>query len=87
MSYFPEPSLRAPEKQKRKTKWTPNGLIHSHSLIFARHCRLGLKEYTGKDEYKFGDLTKATVRKVTGSNGYNFGDLTKGGHEARHRQG
>ena len=46
-------------------------------------CRLGL----GKDEYKFGDLTKATVRKVTGSNGYNFGDLTKGGHEARHRQG
>ena len=38
MSYFPEPSLRAPEKQKRKTKWTPNGLIHNHSLSSSIFC-------------------------------------------------
>ena len=37
-----------------------------------------VKDYTGKDEYKFGDLTEATVRKVTGSDEYKFGDLTKG---------
>ena len=27
----------------------------------------GVKSYTGKEEYKFGDLTEATVKKVTGN--------------------
>ena len=38
----------------------------------------GVKSYTGKEEYTFGDLTTATVRKATGNEDYEFGDLTKG---------
>ena len=38
----------------------------------------GVREYTVKDEYAFGDLTEATVRKVTGDADYKFGDFTKG---------
>ena len=38
----------------------------------------GVKSYTGKEEYQFGDLTTATVRKATGNEDYEFGDLTKG---------
>jgi hypothetical protein len=48
----------------------------------------GISEYTGKDEYVFGDLTKAAVSKVgagitdviqdfTGKEEYEFGDITK----------
>lgn len=36
-----------------------------------------VRDYTGKDEYRFGDVTEATVRKVTGSNDYKFGDITR----------
>ena len=38
----------------------------------------GVKSYTGKEEYQFGDLTTAKVRKATGNEDYEFGDLTKG---------
>ena len=38
----------------------------------------GVKTYTGKESYKFGDLTEATVNKVTGKDDYTFGDVTKG---------
>mmetsp|Transcript_37374 Transcript_37374/g.98864 ORF Transcript_37374/g.98864 Transcript_37374/m.98864 type:complete len:300 (+) Transcript_37374:3-902(+) len=37
----------------------------------------GVRTYTGKEEYKFGDLTEATVHKVTGKDDYRFGDVTK----------
>ena len=37
----------------------------------------GVRTYTGKDSYQFGDLTEATVQKVTGNEEYRFGDLTK----------
>ena len=38
----------------------------------------GVKTYTGKDEYHFGDLTEATMKRITGDDNYKFGDLTKG---------
>jgi len=38
----------------------------------------GVKAYTGKDSYEFGDVTTASVRKLTGNDDYQFGDLTKG---------
>jgi len=38
----------------------------------------GVRGYTGKDEYRFGDLTEETVHRVTGSDEYRFGDLSKG---------
>ena len=38
----------------------------------------GVRSYTGKEKYKFGDITEATVRKVTKNDDYKFGDLTKG---------
>ena len=31
-----------------------------------------------QDEYKFGDLTEAAVRRATGNADYKFGDFTKG---------
>lgn len=40
----------------------------------------GVKDYTGKDQYAFGDLTEATARKL-GHEDYKFGDLTKGAAE------
>jgi len=36
-----------------------------------------VKGYIGKDEYQFGDITKATVTKITGKEDYEFGDITK----------
>jgi hypothetical protein len=33
MSYFPEPSLRAPEKQKRKTKWQQTCDFNAKAMI------------------------------------------------------
>jgi len=44
----------------------------------AQGVRDGVADYTGKEEYRFGDLTEATVQKVTGSKDYKFGDLTRG---------
>ena len=38
----------------------------------------GVRSYTGKKEYKFGDLTEETVHRITGKDDYQFGDLTKG---------
>ena len=38
----------------------------------------GVRTYTGKEQYQFGDLTEATVQKVTGNDDYRFGDFTKG---------
>ena len=38
----------------------------------------GVRSYTGKDAYKFGDLTEATVHKVVGNDDYKFGDVTRG---------
>jgi hypothetical protein len=38
----------------------------------------GVRQYTGKAQYSFGDLTEATVRRVTDNTDYRFGDLTKG---------
>ena len=38
----------------------------------------GVRSYTGKEQYQFGDITEATVRKVTKNEDYKFGDLTKG---------
>eukprot|EP00931_Biecheleriopsis_adriatica_P002100 TRINITY_DN10274_c0_g1_i1.p1 TRINITY_DN10274_c0_g1~~TRINITY_DN10274_c0_g1_i1.p1 ORF type:complete len:270 (-),score=40.32 TRINITY_DN10274_c0_g1_i1:209-1018(-) len=51
-------------------------------------ARRGITDFTGKDEYKFGDLTKAAFSKFTesansgianytGKDTYEFGDLTK----------
>ena len=38
----------------------------------------GVKSYTGKDEYRLGDVTEATVQKLTGNEDYRLGDYTKG---------
>ena len=38
----------------------------------------GVKSYTGKEEYKFGDLTEETVHRITGKDDYKFGDLSRG---------
>ena len=38
----------------------------------------GVRSYTGKDDYEFGDLTEETVRRVSGNEDYKFGDFTKG---------
>lgn len=38
----------------------------------------GVRSYTGKESYSFGDVTEATVHKVTGNEEYRFGDLTRG---------
>ena len=38
----------------------------------------GVRSYTGKEDYKFGDLTEETVHRLTGKDDYKFGDLTKG---------
>lgn len=38
----------------------------------------GVRNYTGKKDYRFGDLTEETVHRVTGTDEYKFGDLTKG---------
>jgi hypothetical protein len=38
----------------------------------------GVASYTGKEEYRFGDVTEATVRRATGNDEYRFGDWTKG---------
>ena len=35
------------------------------------------KIVTGNEDYEFGDLTKAQVKKFTGKDEYEFGDLTK----------
>ena len=40
----------------------------------------GVKEFTGKEQYAFGDLTEATVRKM-GREDYRFGDFSKGAAE------
>ena len=32
---------------------------------------------TGKDDYKFGDLTKGALKSVTGKDEYQFGDISK----------
>ena len=48
------------------------------SLRAAQGIADGVRTYTGKDEYRFGDLTEATVQKVTGNDEYRFGDFTKG---------
>ena len=32
---------------------------------------------TGKDDYKFGDLTKGALKSVTGKDDYQFGDISK----------
>mmetsp|Transcript_37735 Transcript_37735/g.121700 ORF Transcript_37735/g.121700 Transcript_37735/m.121700 type:complete len:302 (-) Transcript_37735:308-1213(-) len=33
--------------------------------------------FTGKEEYHFGDLSKAAAQKITGKEDYKFGDLSK----------
>ena len=38
----------------------------------------GVRSYTGKDSYQFGDLTEEMVHRVTGQDDYRFGDLTRG---------
>ena len=37
----------------------------------------GVRSYTGKDSYKFGDLTEETVHRITGKDDYRFGDLSR----------
>ena len=36
-----------------------------------------MRDFTGNEEYKFGDITKAAVSKFTGKDEYEFGDITK----------
>lgn len=36
-----------------------------------------IKDITGKEEYKFGDLTRAGIKEISGKEDYEFGDLTK----------
>ena len=36
-----------------------------------------VRDFTGNEEYKFGDITKAAVSKFTGKDEYEFGDITK----------
>ena len=43
----------------------------------ARGISDGVKQYTGKDEYAFGDISVATVKKLSGNEDYEFGDITK----------
>ena len=38
----------------------------------------GVRSYTGKEKYRFGDLTEETVHRITGKDDYKFGDLSKG---------
>jgi len=38
----------------------------------------GVSSFTGKEEYKFGDISQATMAKVTGNPDYKFGDITMG---------
>ena len=40
----------------------------------------GVKDFTGKDEYHFGDLTETTVRRM-GYKDYEFGDFSRGAVE------
>jgi len=42
----------------------------------------GVRSYTGKEHYKFGDVTEETVHRLTGKDDYKFGDLTKGAASA-----
>ena len=45
--------------------------------LAARGISDGVKQYTGKEEYAFGDISVATVKKLSGNEDYEFGDLTK----------
>ena len=38
----------------------------------------GVRSYTGKDSYRFGDLTEETVHRVTGNDDYKFGGTSTG---------
>ena len=44
---------------------------------FATGLTSSVSSYTGKENYEFGDITKATVSKFTGKEDYQFGDITK----------
>ena len=36
-----------------------------------------MNKVTGKDDYKFGDISKGALKSVTGKDEYKFGDLSK----------
>jgi hypothetical protein len=36
-----------------------------------------VRDFTGNEEYQFGDITKAAVSKFTGKDEYEFGDISK----------
>jgi len=37
----------------------------------------GVRGYTGKEDYRFGDLTEETVHRITGRDDYTFGDISR----------
>lgn len=37
----------------------------------------GVRDFTGKESYAFGDITEAAVRKATGNEDYKFGDFSR----------
>ena len=40
-------------------------------------------EYTGKQEYEFGDLTAKFVRDITGKDDYEFGECARASRDTR----
>ena len=47
------------------------------SKEIAKRTKDGVANFTGKSEYKFGDITKTAFKNYTGKDEYEFGDVTK----------
>lgn len=53
-------------------------LILTHiSYTVAKRTSEGVLNYTGKSDYKFGDISKTFAKNITGKDDYEFGDITK----------
>ena len=49
----------------------------SHIISVAKRTSEGVLNYTGKSDYKFGDISKTFAKNITGKDDYEFGDVTK----------
>ena len=47
------------------------------SKEISKRTTAGIANYTGRDTYRFGDVTKTAFKNYTGKDEYEFGDVTK----------
>jgi len=47
------------------------------SKEIAKRTKVGVANFTGKENYQFGDITKTAFKNYTGKDEYEFGDVTK----------